>query len=44
MAKARDAYLSDGREEEWRAYLDELIDLHQRKYKLRPMLENLGKP
>ena len=43
LAKARDAYLSDGREEQWQAYLDELIDLHQRKYKLRPMLEDLGR-
>lgn len=43
LAKARDAYLADGREEEWQVYLDELIDRHQRKYKLRPMLENLGR-
>ena len=43
LAKARDTYLSDGREEQWQAYLDELIDLHQRKYKLRPMLEDLGR-
>jgi uncharacterized Zn finger protein len=43
LARARDAYLADGREEVWRAYLDELIGLHQRKYKLRPMLENLGR-
>ena len=42
LAKVRDAYLLDGREEEWRVYLDELIDRHQRKYKLRPMLENLA--
>ncbi len=44
LAKARDAYLAGGREEEWQAYLDELIGRHQRKYKLRPMLEDLGKP
>ena len=43
LAKARDAYLSDGRIEEWQAYFDELIDLHRRKYKLRPMLEDLGR-
>jgi uncharacterized Zn finger protein len=43
LAKARDAYLADGRPEEWQAYLDELVGLHQRKYKLRPMLEDLGK-
>jgi uncharacterized Zn finger protein len=43
LAKARDAYLAGGRREEWQAYLGELIDRHQRKYKLRPMLEDLGK-
>jgi uncharacterized Zn finger protein len=42
LEKVRAAYLFDGREEEWQAYLDELIDRHQRKYKLRPMLENLA--
>lgn len=41
LAKVRDAYLAARREKEWRDYLDELIDRHQRKYKLRPMLENL---
>ncbi len=43
LAKVPDAYLADGREGEWQTYLDELIDRHQRKYKLRPMLEDLGK-
>jgi uncharacterized Zn finger protein len=43
LAKVRDAYLVHGREDEWRVCLDELIDRHQRKYKLRPMLENLGR-
>lgn len=43
LAKARDAYLAAGREDEWRAYLDGLIERHQRKYKLRPMLEDLGR-
>ena len=28
---------------EWRAYLDEQIERHKRKYKLRPMLEELHK-
>ena len=42
LAKARDASLSDGRDEEWQDYLDELVSQHQRKYKLRPMLEGLG--
>ena len=41
LEKARDAYLSSGREEEWLDYLDGLIDRHRRKYKLRPMLESL---
>ena len=43
LEKVRDAYLLEGREEEWQDYLDGLIDLHQRKYKLRPMLEDLAK-
>lgn len=43
LEKVRAAYLFDGREEEWRDYLDELIDRHQRKYRLRPMLEDLAK-
>jgi uncharacterized Zn finger protein len=34
-------YLAAGREEEWLAYLAELLDDHQRKYKLRPMLADL---
>jgi uncharacterized Zn finger protein len=42
LAKARDAHLAAGREDGWRAYLEELIARHQRKYKLRPMLENLA--
>jgi uncharacterized Zn finger protein len=41
LAKVQDAHLAAGREEEWLAYLEELIDHHQRKYKLRPMLEDL---
>jgi hypothetical protein len=28
-------------EDDWRACLDELIDRHRRKYKLRPLLEGL---
>ena len=42
LARARDAYLAEGREQEWEVYLRELIDRHQRKYKLRPMLESLS--
>jgi uncharacterized Zn finger protein len=41
LAKAREAYKVAGRESEWRAYLDELLGRHARKYKLRPMLEAL---
>lgn len=43
LAKVRDAYLADEREEEWEVYLAALIDDHRRKYRLRPMLEDLGK-
>ena len=43
LAKARGAHLATGREEQWRAYLEELIARHGRKYKLRPMLEDLLK-
>jgi uncharacterized Zn finger protein len=42
LAKVREAHLAAGREDECRAYLDELIGRHQRKYKLRPMLEDLA--
>jgi uncharacterized Zn finger protein len=41
LVKVQDAHVAAGREEEWLAYLEELIDHHQRKYKLRPMLEDL---
>jgi uncharacterized Zn finger protein len=41
LAKVQDSLLAAGREEEWLTYLEELIDHHQRKYKLRPMLEDL---
>ena len=41
LAKVQKAHLAAGREEEWLAYLEELIDHHKRKYKLRPMLEDL---
>jgi hypothetical protein len=36
----QDAHLAGGREEEWLAYLEELTDHYQRKYKLRPMPED----
>jgi uncharacterized Zn finger protein len=41
LEKVQDSHLAAGREEEWVAYLEELIDHHKRKYKLRPMLEDL---
>jgi hypothetical protein len=43
LEKSRDAYVASGREEEWRDYLDDLVGRHQRKYKLRPMLEDLAR-
>lgn len=41
LEKARRAYLGAGREDEWRVYLEGLIDKHARKYSLRPQLEAL---
>jgi uncharacterized Zn finger protein len=41
LEKAALAYEALGREDEWRACLDGLIDRHRRKYKLRPLLEGL---
>ena len=43
LTKVKAAYLAAGRGEVWRTYLGELIIRHQRKYKLRPMLEDLAK-
>jgi uncharacterized Zn finger protein len=43
LEKSMDAHVAAGREEEWRAYLDDLVGRHQRKYKLRPMLEDLAR-
>jgi uncharacterized Zn finger protein len=42
LEKSRDAHVAAGREEEWRDYLDDLVSRHQRKYKLRPMLQDLA--
>ena len=39
--KAALAYEVLGREDDWRACLDDLIERHRRKYKLRPLLEGL---
>lgn len=41
LERARRAYRAAGREEEWRRRLEELIDRHRKKHKLRPMLEAL---
>ena len=38
LEKAALAYEALGRENDWRACLDDLIDRHRRKYKLRPLL------
>ena len=42
LEKSRDAHVAAGREEEWRDYLDDLVSRHQRKCKLRPMLQELA--
>lgn len=42
LRMACEAYLSSDREEEWADYLTNLIERHRRKYKLRPMLEELA--
>ncbi len=41
LAHARDAYRMAGREAEWQAYHQELMALHDRKYKLVPLLQTL---
>ncbi len=41
LARARDAYRSAGRDDQWLAYRAELQKKHQRKYKLMPMLTRL---
>jgi uncharacterized Zn finger protein len=38
LRTARDIYLQHSRQAEWRTYLDGVLNLHQRKYKLVPML------
>jgi len=35
---ARDIYRQHGRDAEWQAYLRSLLSIHERKYKLVPML------
>ena len=41
LTKAALAFEAAGREDEWLALLDRLIDRHRRKYKLKPLLEAL---
>jgi uncharacterized Zn finger protein len=41
LKKARAAYQVADRRPEWLAYLNDLRALHQRKYKLRPLLDQL---
>ena len=41
LEKAALAHEVQGREDDWRTCLDELIERHRRKYKLRPLLEEL---
>ncbi|GIK38245.1 MAG: hypothetical protein BroJett011_20780 [Chloroflexota bacterium] len=43
LDKARQAYQGSGRTQEWRSYLEGLINKHARKYSLRPQLEKLRK-
>jgi len=41
LRRRRDILLRAGQAERWQAILDELLEKHQKKYKLRPMLESL---
>jgi uncharacterized Zn finger protein len=41
LSKAREIYQSHDRLDEWRVYLDHLLDTHGRKYKLVPMLKQI---
>lgn len=43
LEKARQAFQGSDRTQEWRSYLEELINKHARKYSLRPQLEKLRK-
>lgn len=42
LRRGRDILLAAGRKAEWNAYLQSLLEKHQRKYKLVPMLKTLG--
>jgi uncharacterized Zn finger protein len=41
LSRARDVYLSTGREAEWQEYLASLLEKHHRKYSLVPKLRSL---
>jgi uncharacterized Zn finger protein len=41
LTKARAASAVAGRDDEWSAYLTELLEIHRRKYKLVPLLQQL---
>ncbi len=41
LRQARDIYLQHNRQAKWRAYLDDLLTTHQRKYKLVPLLREI---
>jgi uncharacterized Zn finger protein len=41
LRQGRDILLRAGQSERWQACLDELLQKHRQKYKLRPMLEAL---
>jgi uncharacterized Zn finger protein len=41
LRKVRAAYLASGRAAEWKAYQEELLTQHRKKYKLVPMLQSL---
>ena len=42
LGRAKAAYLSVGRSDEWQAYLDLLLQKHARKYSLVPLIKELG--
>jgi len=41
LRRGRDILISVGEKEMWRVYLDQVMEKHQRKYKLMPMLREL---
>jgi uncharacterized Zn finger protein len=41
LARARQAHHNAGTNDAWQTYLNDLLQQHHRKYKLRPLLEAL---